>query len=160
PQNHVRIHAPLESVTRVALQIQIARRPANACRKKISGLEQNIFGRIGHTRFFATHHATNSNRTLLIGDNAIVWFERVSLSIEREKFLTVAREPYVDTALQFIGIERMRRLTQLQHHEIGNVDDVVDGANPDALNLHAQPLRARTHSHLLDLTQREEWTVA
>jgi hypothetical protein len=74
-QNHVRIHAALESVTCVALQIQIARRPANTCRQKISGLEQNMFRRIGHTRFFATHHAADSNRTFLIRDDAIVRLE-------------------------------------------------------------------------------------
>src|SRR5947208_16179420 len=113
-QNHARIHAAFESITCVALQIQSARRPANTCRQKISGLEQNVFRRIGHPHFFAAHYAADSNRTFLIGDYAIVRLERVSLSIEREKFLAVARQPHIDAALQFIGVESMRRLTELK----------------------------------------------
>src|SRR5215468_9636308 len=54
----------------------------------------------------------------------------------------------------------MRRLPKLQHHEIRDVDDVVDRANTHALNLRAQPLRARTHIYIVDLTQREERTFA
>jgi hypothetical protein len=81
-------------------------------------------------------------------------------SIEREKFLAVARKPHIDAALQFIGIESMRRLAELQHHEIRDVDDVVDRANADALNFRAQPLRAGTDFYIVDFAQREEWTFA
>src|SRR5439155_17306902 len=61
---------------------------------------------------------------------------------------------------QFIGVESMRRLTELKHHEIRDVDDVVDRANADALNFRAQPLRAGTHLHVVDLTQRKNWTFS
>src|SRR4029077_671858 len=115
---------------------------------------------IGHTRFFATHYAANSNRALLISDNAIVRLEGVSLPIEREKFFAVARKSHLDAALQFIGVESMRRLTKLQHHKIRDVDDVVDRANADALNFRAQPLRADADFYIFDLAQREEWTFA
>src|SRR6185369_9238251 len=96
----------------------------------------------------------------LIGDNAIVRLERVSLSIKREKFLAVARKPHIDAAFQFVGVKGMRRLAKLQHHEIRDVDDVVDRANADALNFRAQPLWAGTDFHTFHSTQREKRTFA
>src|SRR5262249_16558533 len=98
-QNHVRIHAALKSIAGVALQIQIARRPANTCRQEIGGLEKNVFRRIAPPLFFAPHPPADSNRTFAISDYAIVWLERVTFAIEREKFLTVAPKPHIDAAL-------------------------------------------------------------
>src|SRR5437773_140015 len=80
--------------------------------------------------------------------------------MEREKFLALTRKPHIDAALQFVGVKRMRRLAKLQHHEIRDVDDVVDRANADALNFRAQPLRGGTWFYVVDLAQREEWTFA
>src|SRR4029077_372222 len=94
------------------------------------------------------------------GDHAIVRLERVSLPIEREKFLAVARKPHIDTALQLVGVKCMRRLAKLQHHEIRDVDDVVDRANTDAFNFRAQPLRAGTNFYVIDFAEREKWTFA
>src|SRR5439155_14246604 len=99
-----------------------------------------------------------SNCAFLIGDNAIVRFERISLSIEREKLFTVVREPHVDIACQFIGIESVRRLAELQHYKIRNIDDVIDRADADALNLRAQPLRTWADVHVVDLSRGEKWT--
>ena len=90
----------------------------------------------------------------------IVRRERVGLSIEREKFFAVAREPHIDAAFQFVGIECMRRLAELEHHEVGNVDDVVDRTNADALDLRTQPLRTRPDFHIVDLARGEKWTFA
>ncbi len=70
------------------------------------------------------------------------------------------RKPHIDAALQFVGVKGMRRLAKLQHHEIRDVDDIVDRANADALNFRAQPLRAVTHFYVVDSAQREEWTFA
>ena len=83
-------------------------------------------------------------RAFLIGDDTIVRLERISLSIEREKFLAIARQAHIDAALQFIGVERMRRLAKLEHDEVRDIDDIVDRANPDTLDLRAQPLRTRS----------------
>src|SRR5439155_6851928 len=61
-------------------------------------------------------------------------FSRVSLSIKREKLFTFPRKSHVYRTAQFIGIKRMSWLTQLEHHKIGNIDDVVDGTDANALD--------------------------
>src|SRR5439155_543952 len=108
----------------------------------------------------AAHYATDSNRALLIGDNTIVRLERISLSIEREKFLAVAREAHIDAALQFICVERMRWLAEFKHHEVRDIDDIVDRADSNALDLRTQPLRTRSDHYVVDLTRGEKRTFA
>src|SRR5947209_1876328 len=44
----------------------------------------------------------------------------------------------------------MGRLSQLEHYEIRDVDNVVDRANSDALDFRAQPLRTGPHLHVVD----------
>ena len=46
----------------------------------------------------------------------------------------------------------MRGLSELEHHQVGNVDDVVDRTNTDALDLRADPLRARADFYVIDLS--------
>src|SRR6266851_8687919 len=117
----------------------------NAGRQKISGFEQNIPGVFSNAGFFAAHYSADSNRALLIRDHTHVRLEGVSLTIEREKFFTVPGETHVDIALQFIGIECVGGLTKFEHHEVGDINDVIDRTNPNALDFGAQPLRTRVH---------------
>src|SRR5438477_880244 len=132
----------------------------NAGRQKISGFEQNIPGVFSNAGLFAAHYSADSNRALLIRDHTRVRLEGVSLIIEREKFFTVAGESHVDIAFQRVRVEGMRRLTELEHYEVRNVDNVVDRTDPDALDLRSQPLRTRAHMDGLDPTRREERALA
>src|SRR5207253_8724346 len=131
----------------------------NARRQKIGGLEQNIPGRLSNSGLLATHHATDSHGAFLIGDYAIVRFQRVWLSVECEKLFSIARESDVDVASQFVCVERVRRLSEFEHHEVRDVNDVVDRTNASALNFRAQPLRTRSDFHVVDPTRREKWTL-
>ena len=36
------------------------------------------------------------------------------------------REPHCDTTFQFVGIESVQRLTQLEHNEIRDINHVVN----------------------------------
>src|SRR5204862_7791432 len=60
----------------------------------------------------------------------------------------------------FVGVERVGWLSELEHHEVGDVDDVVDRTNADAFDLGAQPLRAGPDFHIVDLASGEKWTFA
>ncbi len=53
----------------------------------------------------------------------------------------------------------MRWLAELEHHKVGNVDDVVDRANPDAFNFRAQPGWTWPDFHVVDLTRGIEWAL-
>ena len=53
----------------------------------------------------------------------------------------------------------MRRLSEFEHHEVRDVNDVVDRTDASALNFRAQPLRTRSDFHVVDPTRREKWTL-
>ena len=50
------------------------------------------------------------------------------------------RKSHVYFTAEFIGIKRMSGLTQLEHHKIRNIHNVVNGANAYALDFSAQPI--------------------
>ena len=52
--------------------------------------------------------------------------------------------------LQLVGVEGMQRLADFEHHEIRDVDDVVDRTQPDGFQFRAQPVRARPDLDVLD----------
>src|SRR6266478_5589710 len=54
----------------------------------------------------------------------------------------------------------MRRLAELEHHEVRDIDDVVDRANTDAFDSCAQPLRAGFDFHIVDLAGGKKRTSA
>ena len=97
--------------------------------------------------------------TVVIRDDTYVRLERVSFAIKGEEFFSVPGEPDVDVASQFIGIKRVGRLAELEHHEIGNVDDIIDRANTDALDFGAQPLRTGADMDSLDPARGKERTL-
>src|SRR5262249_46869770 len=74
--------------------------------------------------------------------------------------LAVASESHVDVALQFIDIERVGRLAELEHHKVGDVDNVVDRTNTDALDFRPQPLWTRADMDSLDLARGKKRTFA
>ncbi len=90
----------------------------NACGQKVSRFQQNIPGRFSDPGFFAAHDTADSDRALLVGNDAIVRLQQIGFAVEREKFFAVARESDVDVAIQLVGIEGVRRLAELEHHEV------------------------------------------
>ncbi len=54
----------------------------------------------------------------------------------------------------------MCRLAEFEHHEVGDVDDVVDRADPNALNFRAQPRWTWPDFHIVDLARGKKRTFA
>ena len=48
------------------------------------------------------------------------------------------------------GVESVGRLSELQHHEVGNIDHVVDRTNADTFYFRAQPIWARSDPDVFD----------
>ena len=50
----------------------------------------------------------------------------------------------------------MERLCRLEHHEVGDIDDIVDGAEADRLETLAKPIGAGADLHPIDATDAVE----
>ncbi len=81
--------------------------------------------------------------------------EFVGASVQGEQFL--ARAPQADrnaAGADVRRVERVQRLAEFEHHEIGDIDDVVDRAHADGFQFRAQPIRARADAHAVNDPRR------
>ncbi|CRM95440.1 hypothetical protein [Pseudomonas sp. 22 E 5] len=76
----------------------------------------------------ATHHAGNRQGAGVVGDDQGVGTQADFLTIKQHQFLAFFGHAYADAAVDFGKVERVQRLTQLQHHVVGDVDGSVDAA--------------------------------
>jgi len=97
-----------------------------------------FFVEIGHTRFLAAMTPRSQPRAL-IGTTRLSGLSGVSLSRARETFRHIARAATLMPPFNLSASNACVGCPSIEHHEVGNVDDVVDGANADALDLRAQP---------------------
>ena len=109
--------------------------------------------------FLPAHDTTDSDGALA---SAMTRFSGVSeyLLPSSASNFSLARQPDLDAAVQFFGVERVRRLAELEHHEIGDIDDTVDRANPDSFQFRAQPIRTGRRLDLFDPARRIKWALA
>ena len=88
--------------------------------------------------------------------HAHVFRQRAFGAIERADFFAGLRATNDDAVLlQFIEIESVQRVAQLEHHVIGHVHHVVDGFFADRFQALPQPVRRRLHFHSAQHARRE-----
>ena len=79
----------------------------------------------------AAHHAADRLRAIRVRDDEHVRLERALDAVQRPQRLAGARAPnHEPPSGNALEIERVHRLSDLEHHVVGDVDDVVD--RPDA----------------------------
>ena len=73
------------------------------------------------------------------------------LMIERFQRLARPRAAHDDAPLpQIVGVEGVERLAVLQHHVVGDIDDVVDRPHPGGQQAPLHPGRRRLDGDALD----------
>ncbi len=144
----VRIDAALEAVARLAVETEPARRLAHARRMEVGALEEHVLRPGVDLALGAAHHAGERHRASAIGDHEVRGLERPLLPVEGEQPLAGARRAHAHAAApQPIEIEGVERLAELEHHQVGDVHDVVDAALARGLEARRQPGRRRRDAH-------------
>src|SRR5512146_1778376 len=125
-------------------------------------LEQDIACMLGHLRFSAAHDACNGERPFLITYQNVRRGERTLHAIESCELLTVfgaagdnANFPASGTLLQYIVVEGVERLTQLEHGVVRSVHNRVDRAHARQLEPPLDLIGARLDLDLPDETRDE-----
>ena len=89
------------------------------------------------------HDAADRGRALGVGDHEHVGVERALDAVERAQRLARPRAAdHERRPRQPFEIERVHRLAELEHHVVGDVDDVVDRADAGGVEPFGEPLRA------------------
>ena len=103
-------------------------------------------------RVSSAHHAGHRRGTLGVGDDEHVLVERALDAVERLQRLAGGRAPdHEPAAAEPRQVERVHRLAHLQHHVVGDVDDVVDGADAGGFEALGEPGGRGPDAHVEDL---------
>ena len=151
PLREFRIQPLLKAQRGVRPQLERVRRPPRVDRVERRGLQQHIAGGCGHFGVRAAHHAREPYRALRIGDHQHRRTQHMLLPVEaREAFPLDGGADDDPRVPHGVHIEGVQRLPVLQHHIVGDVDDVVDGAMPRVLQPLPQPIGRRPDADASD----------
>ena len=78
------------------------------------------------------------------------------LPVERDENLPFFCMAHGQGPLNLGRIKGMERLRRLEHHEVGDIDDIVDGSQPNGLQTLSEPLGARANLHSVDTANAVE----
>ena len=113
---------------------------------EIGALEHYVGRRLIGAATLAAEDAGDTHRLLGIADAQVVLAQRVLLAIEGDKpgaFGLGAHHNLV--ALHHVGIKAVHGLSVGHHHIVGDVDNIVDGAQTDGAEFVLQPLGTLLH---------------
>ena len=93
---HRAVHAPLEAVRGLAVQLVPARHPPDGARVPVRGLEQDPGRLVAHLGVGAAHRAGQRLRAAHVLDDQIIGDERPLLAVERDQRLALAARRTLD----------------------------------------------------------------
>ena len=113
-------------------------------------LHQHARRRLAHLGALAAHDPGDRRRPVVVADDHHVGVERPLDVVERGHRLAVERAPHHQPAAGHeVVVERVHRLAGREHHEVRDVDDVVDRPHARRGQPRLQPLGRRPDLHVL-----------
>ena len=146
----------LEPVRRFGVHPERSRRPTDAQGVEVGGLEQNVDGVVADLGVGAAHDAGESDNVIVVGNHRHARFEFPRLTIEGDHGLPGGRpagdELRAPDLGQVIGVER---LSEFEHHVVGDIDDGADRSNTGVHQATLHPLGRIRLRHTADHTGTE-----
>ena len=139
-----RVDAAFEACAGIAGQQQFLAGAGDAIGVEIRAFDQHIGGGFGTTRRHAAHNAADVVHLMIIGDDGHGLVDGIGLAVQRHDLLAVARLAGDKCARQLGAIIDVQRPPEVEHDEIGDVDQCRNRLLPDGLELLLQPRRRRT----------------
>ena len=93
--------------------------------------DEDVRGGFRTTGRLAAHDAGKGLNGIFIGDDANALIKRISLAVEGEQLLAIPRATNSQVAMHLCRVEHMQRSSTIKGHEIGYVDERVDGPQSD-----------------------------
>ena len=126
----VGVDAALEAERRVGVQAEALGRLAHPYGIEVGALDEDVGRRLADARIEAAEDAGDAHRTLGRADHQVLVRELALHAVERhERRALGAGADHHLAALDLCGIEGVQRLSELEEHEVGDVDQVVLGVN-------------------------------
>src|SRR5579884_1656479 len=120
----------LEATGRIGTQSQSNRGTAHIGCIEVCRLQQHRRRLVIDLADSSAHYTGNSRWPFWIGNEQHISRQLALYIVERCKLLALLSTTHDDVMLAYqIIVERVQRLTKLQHDIVGNVNDIVDGAH-------------------------------
>ncbi|MCC2665926.1 MAG: hypothetical protein K0S35_3848 [Geminicoccaceae bacterium] len=142
-QDHRRVDAALEAGARIALDAKAAPVQGGPLGIEQRDLEHDLGRPARDPGALAAHDAAQADRARGVGDHRHVRLEPVGPAVERVERLAGAGEAQAEIAPELGGVEHVQRPTEVDGHQVGDVDQGRDRPQPDRGQPLLQPGRAR-----------------
>ncbi|RMS42622.1 hypothetical protein ALP66_05724 [Pseudomonas amygdali pv. photiniae] len=109
-----------------------------------STFQEDVTSTGSYAAVLATHDTGNCQSTLVVGNDQGVGTQADFLTVEQNELLALLRHAHTNAAVDFGQIESMQRLTQLEHHIVGDIDSGIDAAHVGTTQTLDHPQRSRT----------------
>ena len=166
-EGHFARQSLLETAAGIGAQAHAACAAAHGLRGEHRCLKPDAGRGVIHAAVVATDHASQSDGLIGVAHHPGFLAEAVLTGIEGLERFGGAAAAQIETSRiglaatqgrQLCGIKGMQGLAELEHHQIGDVDHVVDGAQAGALQPVLQPLGRGSHLETVEGGDAEQAT--
>src|SRR3954452_22413220 len=119
-----------------------ARRVGDGDRIEVRGFQYDVGRRSTDLGGGATHHAADRDRPASVRDDDVGGIQRALDTVESADALAGGGSSYDDVAGQLRVVEGMQRLTEIEHHVVGDIDGQRDRTHTGEGEPPLQPRRA------------------
>ena len=133
------IHAALEPVPGVAVDLEPASGGGGAHRVEQRDLEEQIDRRLGAAGCLSAHDAADAVDGLRVRDHHHVGLELVGPAVERRDLLAGSSEAHHQVTGKLVGVEHVERSAEIVSHQIGDVDQRGNRPQADRLEAVLEP---------------------
>ena len=149
PLGDVGVAGALVAVAGVGLQRVALAGLADAHGVEESALEEDVLGLHGGTALQTAEDTGDAHAFLLIAYHKVACVEGAFHAVECDELGALRQALHDDVAAgNLVGVEGVQRLAHLHHNEVGDVDHIVDGAQPHGAQTVLQPLGALPYLHV------------
>ena len=147
----VDIDAALVAERGIGRKLLTTCRLAYPCRVEAGTLEEHIGGLLGRAGFKSAENSSDTHRFFSIANHEIAVGKLVLLAIESDERSSVGTGSYNNlSSLDLVGIESVHWHSSLKENIVGDINDVVDGAQTDGLESVLEPFGRLLDSHSCD----------
>jgi hypothetical protein len=109
---------------------------------EVRRFEHDVGGPVVHLGIDAAEHAGDDQRPLDVGDDEHLVVQRALHAVEGDDLLAGGRAARDELpAADLARVEGVQRLAPAEHHVVGHIDDVADGAHTGVREARLEPRR-------------------
>ena len=139
----IRVDSAFEAVGGIGSEEKAPGSTTNIRGREVSRLEENVDGGVSHPTIQSTHHAGEGERSArLVGDDAVDVLKVMGFLVEGLELLAMVGLTDVKWSADLGSVEGVKWLAEFVENVVGNIDDVIDGAETDGFEFFGEPVGA------------------